>query len=519
MAGIQAGDGEPHWSSKTAFVLAAIGSAVGLGNLWRFPYVAGENGGFAFVLVYLICVLLIGLPILSAELLMGRRGGGSAISAITRLAKTEGKTGAWAIFAWVGMLTSFLIVTFYSVIAGWVLYFAIEAFKDVISNVGANGVAGFSAPLFATMTNEEVTGRLGGLLEQPKTMIIFHALFIGLTMLICARGVKGGIEKAATTLMPAFFVLLLVLVGFSVTQGAGVDAAKYLFAPDVDKFVNALTSGTLVLDALGQAFFSIGLGSALMVTYGLYMRKSTNIPGVSGIVVSADTGVALIAGMAIFPIVFQFGLEPGAGPGLMFSTLPLAFHQIPFGGIFGFMFFAMALFAALTSSISLLEVAVAWADGDKDTPNKARRRVIGTIILGTICFIIGVGNALSQVPADSAGGNFFSTWKPAEIMPLFEGKTLLDFLDSLTGTILLPFGGLMAALFAGWVMSKSATREELGFKSESSYNAWYFLIRWVCPIAVTLVLIFGAVIAPAVAKNKAAAEAEQVDSSIEQVAN
>ncbi|MGV6802509.1 MAG: sodium-dependent transporter [bacterium] len=498
MAGMQSQDmGDEHWSSRAAFILAAVGSAVGLGNLWRFPYVAGENGGGAFVLVYLLCVILIGLPVLSAELYLGRRGGGSAIAAISRLARSEGKTAAWSIFAVIGMLASFLILSFYSVIAGWVLYFAEEMTKDLIGAIGREGFGAISQGAFAGMERDELTGQLGGLLSNPTQMLIYHGIFIGLTSIIVARGIKGGIEAAVKFLMPAFFVMLIILTIFSLIVGDGAAAATYLFKPDFGALWHGVANGSILLNALGQAFFSIGLGSSLMITYGLYMNKGTDIPGAARIVGLADTGVALLAGLAIFPIVFGFGLEPGAGPGLMFVTLPLAFQQIPFGALFGIAFFIMALFAALTSSISLMEVAIAWADGDIDTPPEVRerKRMIWAAVGGVILFIIGAGNALSQVPVEIQD-TFFNTWVPVDWMPLLKGATLLDFLDKITGSIMLPLGGFLTAIFASWIVSKSASREELGFKSEKWYQRWLFLTRWVCPAAVGFVLVWGAFIVP-----------------------
>ena len=485
------------WSGKTAFVFAAVGSAVGLGNLWRFPYQAGENGGGAFVIVYVVCVLAIGLPVLMAELYLGRRGGGSAIAAVRRLTRAEGASGAWTIFAWVGMFASFAIVTFYSVIAGWVLYFAYLMVVDLVTGMSDIGMGALTGGAFHGVQRAEIDGQLGDLVSSPGTMILFHAIFIGLTTWIVSRGIKGGIEAAVKVLMPAFFVLLVLLSVFAMVTGAAGEALAFLFKPDFSTLFKRFADGSILLSAIGQAFFSLSLGSALMITYGLYISRDQSIPQSASIVAAADTGVALIAGLAIFPIVFQFGLEPGGGPGLMFQTLPLGFSQMPFGSVFGIAFFLMAFFAALTSSISLLEVATAWADGDVDLApeEKKRKRLVGALVLGAIAFAIGVAHALSQVP-ESVGSYFFNTWRPADGIPLFEGDTLLDFTDKLTGSILLPFGGLMAAIFGGWVVSKASSREELGFKTDKGFRRWLFLTRWVCPVIVGIVLIWGSVVAP-----------------------
>lgn len=507
-------DTQEHWSGRAAFVLAAVGSAVGLGNLVRFPYVAGDTGGGAFVLIYLLCIVFIGLPVLVAELFIGRRGGGSAVSAVARLARAEGKSGAWALFAWVGTIASFLIVTFYSVLAGWVLHFVILAGGDVLSNLRASGLDGLAAPAFATLSETEISGQLGGLLAKPHTMIIMHAIFMILTVVIVARGVKGGIETAAKVLMPIFFLLLIGLAISSLINGNPKDGLAFLFQPDLSALGAALADGSILLRAIGQAFFSLSLGSAMMITYGLYMNRDQNIPGAAGTVAFSDTAVALVAGLAIFPIVFAFPAltenldQNGAGFALLFSTLPLAFHQMAFGGLFALAFFVMTFFAALTSAIALLEVSVARADGDVsiDPSRRRRRRVIGAIVLGLIAFGIGVIHALSQTVGTDT---FFNSWRPLDGIALFKGLVFLDIVDKLTADILLPFGGLMTAIFAGWVVSQSAAREEIGFASERSFARWRFLCRWVAPFFITAVLVYAAIISPSLAAREAGSDAAQ----------
>ncbi len=488
MAGVTQTSGQDHWSSRAAFILAAIGSAVGLGNLWRFPYVAGESGGGAFVLAYILCIVLIGLPVLTAELMIGRRGGGSAIAAVARLAKTEGSPALWSAFSAIGIMASFLILSFYCMIAGWVLYYVVAIFGDLFAAIGSEGLGAISGGAFANSSPAEIEARLSGLLASPMQAVFYQGIFVVLTVGIVSRGISGGIEKAVTLLMPAFFVMLLILVCVSLVQGDAGRAVDYLFRPDFAKLGASLSDGSLLGSALGQAFFSIGLGSALMITYGMYMNKDTDIPGAAAMVATADTAVAIIAGLAIFPIVFQYGLAPSAGPGLMFGTLPLAFQQMPFGAVFGAVFFMMALFAALTSSISLLEPAVAWRDGDIDIPveEKKKRRLRGSIGLGVLLFGIGVMHIYSQVPVDQP--NFFNQWVPLDFGQ-FSGQTFFDFVDTLTAQYMLPIVGFLTSIFAGWVISKTASREELGFKRESRYKAWLFLVRFLCPAAVGLILL------------------------------
>ncbi|MEO0613267.1 MAG: sodium-dependent transporter [Pseudomonadota bacterium] len=487
------------WSSRAAFILAAIGSAVGLGNLWRFPYVAGENGGGAFVIFYLICVILIGLPVLAAELFIGRRGGRSAVGSVVKLANAEGRSSLWSLQSWIGMFGSFVILTFYSVIAGWVLAFSLEIGGNLISAVASNGLGALAGGAFAGETPDEVSARFVALLRDPNRMILFHGIFIIITVLIVAAG-KSGIEKTVTILMPAFFIMLVILMGFAMVQGDAGAGINFLLGIRLGDLGAGLSDGSVISAALGQAFFSIGLGSALMATYGAYMNKSTDIPDSTRVIGLADTAVGVLAGLALFPIVFSAGLAPGSGPTLMFQTLPLAFQGMPFGALFGLIFFVLGFFAAITSSIALLESSTKWVD-EQSTGN---HRLGSAIAIGIVIFIIGVANALSQVPTTAADGsavdNGFNTFYPGGNFPLFlngDGTpmNLLDFLSKTTD-IILPIAGLITAIFAGWVVSSAASREELGFKTEAWYQRWRFLIRWVCPVGIGAVVFYSTIFAP-----------------------
>ncbi|MEE9328646.1 MAG: sodium-dependent transporter [Parvularculaceae bacterium] len=492
-----------QWSSKSAFILAAVGSAVGLGNLWRFPYVAGENGGGAFVVFYIICVLLIGLPVLTAELFIGRRGKMSAVGSVVKIARSEGKSSLWSLQSWFGMIGSFIILTFYSVIAGWVLAYAIMIGSSLVSTIGEHGLL---AGAFAGETSAEIDAKLGDLLSNPTRMIIYHAIFIILTVAIVARGIKGGIEKAVTILMPAFFVMLLILVGFAIVSGDFAKGANFLFGFRLDDtigpdgavltrgFMSGLKDGSVVSAALGQAFFSIGLGSALMLTYGAYMSRDQDIPSSTALIGVSDTAVGILAGIAIFPIVFQVGLDPASGPTLMFQTLPKAFQGMPAGALFGLMFFVLAFFAAITSSIALLETSTSWFE--EQAPGRQQTKI--AVILGLVVFVIGVANALSQLPTEN--DVFFNTWRPWGNIPLFQNgdgtaMELLSFLSATTDLIL-PIAGFITAIFAGWVVSKGVSKEEIGFKSDGWYKRWLFAIRYICPIAIGAVILYSMVIAP-----------------------
>ncbi|MEM9617651.1 MAG: sodium-dependent transporter [Pseudomonadota bacterium] len=505
-----AGEGV-HWSSKAAFILAAIGSAVGLGNLWRFPYVAGENGGGAFVLFYVICVLLIGLPVLVAELFIGRRGGMSAVGSVVKIAAAEGRSPLWSLQSWFGMIGAFIILTFYSVIAGWVLAYVVMIGGDLVGAIASDGLAGLTSGAFAGQTQDQVSAKLTELLSDPMRMIIYHGVFVVLTVAIVARGVQGGIETAVTVLMPAFFVLLLVLFAFALISGDRAQGLDFLLGVRIGDTVledgsirhgllHGIKDGSVISAALGQAFFSIGLGSALMATYGAYMRDDQDLPRSSRLIAIADTGVGVVAGLAIFPIVFAMGLAAGAGPTLMFQTLPLAFYGMPVGGIFGLAFFVLAFFAAITSSIALLETSTKWVDEQ----TKADRRLFSAAMLGLAIFVIGALNALSQVPAVGPNGEdqstFWNSWYPAGNMPIFlkpDGSqmVLLDFLSATTDLIL-PIAGFITALFAGWVVSTSTAREAIGFKSEKWFQRWRFLIRYVCTTGIFIVIVYSTIIAP-----------------------
>lgn len=452
---MQSQESHQHWSSRFAFILAAIGAAVGLGNFWRFPYLAGANGGGAFVLVYVMCVLAIALPILMAELIIGRRGGLSAIGSARKVALDEGHSAAWSLIGWVGMIGSFLILTFYSVIAGWIIAY--------IPMVGSGVFKGVSA--------EASEAAFKDLWANPVVLTICHAAFMALTVFIVARGLHKGIELAVQILMPLFFIMLLGVVVFSWIAGDVRSALLFLFSPDFSKI-----SVEVLLQAIGQAFFSIGVGSAIMITYGAYLTRDTHIPRASLIICLSDTGVALLAGIAIFPIVFAFGLDPAQGPGLIFVTLPVAFGQMPFGQVYGTIFFVLALFAALTSSISLLEILVSWGE-----ERRGWRRRTTSIYAGLGAWFFGLGSVFSL--------NIWSGYYPLARFEMFREKTIFDLLDYITANFMLPLGGILVSIFAGWFLSRQLTLDELGMRDGPLHRTWRFLLRYVAPICVGAVLL------------------------------
>lgn len=453
------------WTSRKGFVLAAIGSAVGLGNLWRFPSEAGTNGGGAFVVFYIGCVLLIGLPLLLSEILIGRHGRASAVESARRVARESKTSRHWSALASVGMWGAFIILTFYSVVAGWVLYYVGLFASDLF----ANGIGG----AFQGQSAEQVSGYMGGLFGNAPLQIGLHALFMAVTIYIVMRGVTGGIEKIATFLMPAFFILLVCITLYSLTTGDAGAAFAFLFSFQPERLFHA----PVMLSALGQAFFSLSLGSAMMIQYGAYANRRTNLAGTSAIIASADTSVAIVAGLAIFPIVFAAGVDVAAGPTLMFQALPVAFQSMPGGALVGLLFFVMVFFAALTSSVALLEASMVRA-----MEVFGQSRAVTSIVVGSVIFTIGIGAAMSMSDA-----GFFN---PLALLPFFAGQNLFDSLDSLSGKILLPLSGLLTAIFIGWFADRRLIDEENGL-SGGLHIFWRFLVAWLCPVAVGLILVFG----------------------------
>lgn len=459
-----------HWSSKGAFVLAATGSAVGLGNLWRFPTEAGSNGGGAFVLLYIMCVVLIAMPLLLAESLIGRHGQRSTIASAAYLARQSKASPMWSVLAVIGLIANTAILTFYCVVAGWVVYFIGTSTADLIGAISAGTPL---AGAYAGDSVEQIQQLMPTLFANPVLLVGLQLAFVIVTTWIVARGVKGGIEVAATWLMPAFFFLLIGITVYAAVIGDFGAALAFLFTPD---FERALHPGVLS-SALGQAFFSLSLGGGAMIAYGAYASRDTNLAQTSGMIAFADTAVAIIAGLAIFPIVFSVGMEPDGGPTLMFQTLPAAFHAMPGGAIVGLLFFVLALFAALTSSVSLLEISVGWV-----TEKFGVSRVKAAWSIGILVFLIGLLSALSF--------NILADQRPMAGVPGFENATWFDAIDGVTGRLLLPLSGLVTAIFIGWVADRKLVNGETGLKG-GGLTAWRFLIAWLCPLAVAAILIIG----------------------------
>jgi neurotransmitter:Na+ symporter, NSS family len=437
-----------EWSSRFTFILAATGSAVGLGNVWKFPYITGENGGGAFVLVYLICVLVIGIPIMMAESMLGRRTRQSPIGAMRQLTKTANADPHWHYLGWLGVLAGLLILSYYSVIAGWATAYVFKAFFGSFSGGDGRDIK----ELFDNFTG------------SPVTLIFWHTLFMGATMWIVAQGIKDGLEKAVRIFMPGLFVLMMLLVGYAMTTGAYEQGLSFLFKPDFSKI-----TGEAVLIAMGHAFFTLSLGMGAIMVYGAYLPSNVSIAQTSMLVAAADSVVALLAGIAIFPIVFANHLEPGSGPGLIFQTLPIAFGNMTGGWLVGILFFVMLVFAALTSAISLVEPAVAWL-----VETERFDRKMASVWIGLAVWFLGLSTVFS-----------FNVWSEVK---LFD-KTFFQLLDYLTANLMLPIGGFCIAIFSGWIMAQNHSKAELDLSSPLYYQLWQNLVRYVAPAGIFLVFL------------------------------
>jgi NSS family neurotransmitter:Na+ symporter len=428
------------WIGKWTFILAATGSAVGLGNIWGFPYKAGTNGGGAFVLIYLGCILIIGIPIMISEIILGRRSGNSPINAMRYIALESNRSSSWQIVGWSGIFAGILILSFYSVIAGICLNYIF-----------------ISASSSGTISSPE---QFSNVISSPINLILWHTVFMILTALIVSAGIKDGIGRMVKILMPLLGFLMIFMVIYSIINGDFSRAMSFLFAPD---FSN-VTSDTL-LQAMGQAFFSLSLGMGSIMAYGAYMPKEQKVVGTSFTVASLDTLIAILAGLAIFPIIFAFNLEPNSGPGLVFVSMLSAFNQMQFGQFIGPLFFILLSVAALSSSISLLEPGVAYMSEENILSRRRSAQIISFFV-----WILGIGSALS-----------FNIWSD---FSLIGDRNFLDSMDFIANQILLPLGGMLIAIFVGWFMKKSLIVDELGPINTYLYVLWRFFVKFLAPSCV-----------------------------------
>ncbi|WP_035132299.1 sodium-dependent transporter [Clostridium sulfidigenes] len=430
-----------QWASNIGFILAAAGSAVGLGNIWKFPYLAGANGGGAFVVIYLVMIVIIGFVIMLGEMAIGRNTHLSSVGAYKKLSEK------WAFVGFIGVVVGFCILAFYSVIGGWVL--------NYIGKYLIGGISGAEAGNY-----------FSGFIASTTQPIVWHLVFMVLCCVIVLKGIAGGIEKASKFMMPALFILLVIIAIRSVTLDGAMEGIKFFLKPDFSK----VTIGT-VMAALGQAFFSLSLGMGAIITYGSYLGKTENLEKNAIIIPAIDTAVALLAGFAVLPAVFAFGFEPGAGPSLMFITLPSVFDSMPFGQFFGILFFILVLFAALTSAISLLEVVVAFVI---DTFKIERKKT--TIIISTILFFIGI-------PCSLANG-------PVMKDVLIFGYNFFDFMSFLAENLLMPLGGLLMCIFIGYVWGVDNISDEISCNGKYRFRSKPFfviMIKYIAPVLIFII--------------------------------
>jgi NSS family neurotransmitter:Na+ symporter len=430
-------------------MLATAGSAIGLGNIWKLPYMIGVNGGSAFVLVFMLCILLVGIPLMMTEILLGRRAQKNPLDGMHALAVEANKSTLWQYLGGMGMLTGLLILGFYSVIGGWVLAYIWQATSGSFMQI--------SAP--------QASANFDALLASPLTLIFWHTVFMLMTMGVVARGVNSGLEKANNILIPALFAILLILLGYSMSVGDMHAAFQFMFKPDFSKI-----TPVAALSALGHAFFSLSLGMGAVMVYGSYLQRNVSIARTTIYIALADTMLGLLVGLAIYALVFANHLAPNAGPGLIFQTLPIAFGHMPAGNIIGMLFFTLVAFAAWTSSISLVEPAIAWI-----VENTKIKRHTAAGLLGLAVWLLGVAVALS-----------FNEWKDVKII---FGLNIFETLDKLTSTILLPLGGLLMAIFAGYFMKKVHVQEELDLQVKA-FKLWRIANNFIAPIAITAIFLY-----------------------------
>lgn len=438
-----------RWSSRWLFVLAAAGSAVGLGNIWKFPYIAGENGGGAFVLIYLVCIAAVGIPIMVSEVLLGRQGRSSPIHTMRKLAKASGRSQRWSVLGWMGVLAGFLILSYYGVIAGWAV--------NYVWLSGSGAFEGASA--------QAVGQSFDDFLASPFELIAYQTAFMILTIWIVGRGVTQGLEAAIRWFMPLLFLLLIALLVYSFNSGGFDQGFAFMF----DMKWDAVTADSWLI-AMGQAFFTLSLGMGTMMAYGAYVPDDANLGTTVVTIAALDTLIAVAAGLAIFPIVFANGLEVAQGPGLTFVTLPLAFGQMPFGSIFGALFFLLLSFAAITSAISLTEPALSFL---VEEYNAKRQRV--AISLGVICWALGLGTVFS-----------FNVWSDVTFVG---GLTFFDSVDYFSQNILLPLGGMLITFFAIWLLPRGMVEQQLGIENPILGWAWKVVAGIVAPLGVLAVFL------------------------------
>lgn len=439
-----------HWSSHLGFILAAAGSAIGLGTLWKFPYVTGENGGGIFVLIYILCTFFIGVPVFIAELILGRRAQRGAVGVFATLANNS---AVWKCAGWLGVASSFLIMSFYSILAGW----------------GLNYVFMSLSQFYETMSAQEISGVFDILSSSADITLFWHLMFTALTAAVVYRGIRQGIEYWSRFMTIGLLIILVGMCLFATTLDGFWQGFNFIFYPDISNF-----KPSAAIQALGLAFFTLSLGQGIMLTYGSYMRKGDDIPRTALIIGVMIIVVSLLAGLMIFPIIFTFGFAPEAGPGLVFKTLPVVFAKLPGALFISTAFFILFVFTALTSAVALIEVVAA---NFTDLLGWSRQKAV--LIVAISCFIFGIPSALSNT------NTLFANW------PAIYGKTFFETIDDIVSLWFLPIGGLMVAIFTGWVLDKEISKSEFasGTTMQWMWRPWFFFMRWVAPIAIVFIIL------------------------------
>jgi NSS family neurotransmitter:Na+ symporter len=444
-----------RWSSYYTFLAASIGTAIGIANIWKFTYVAGANGGGMFVLIYILAMAFVAIPALLAEMMIGQRGGRSVVGTMRMLHQRDGISRHWEFYGVLALLGVFIVLSFYSVIAGWTIDYFFLGLRGAFDNIDAAG----TVSLFDRLQ------------EDPLRMIVFQSLFLLLTAGTVAIGLHKGVERIVGTLTPTLFVIILVLLVYAILYADFAKGVQFLLQPDFGAF-----NGNVLLMAMGQAFFSLGVGLGVMMTIGAYTNTSFSIAKAAVVIGAADCFVAILAGLAIFPIVFEYGLTPGEGPALIFLTLPVAFGQMPGGQVLGPLFFILMALAALTSSIVIFEAIVVWLE---EYSSWSRRRLAA--LAGLAIWFAGLATVFSF--------NIWSDIRPLGAFSAFADKTIFDLLDYLVSNLLMPLGGIVVCILAAWVLPAAATRAGTGIASERAYRFWLKLVRYFAPLVIALVFL------------------------------
>jgi len=478
-----------EWSGSFSFFLAASGAAVGLGNIWKFPYVVGENGGGAFILFYILFLFLIGLPLMMSEVLVGRRGRQSPVNSFYILASEDQQSRRWAWLGGISAITGFLILSYYSVVAGEVMAYTVRAATGSFTNQSADGIQSIYNDFRA----------------NPEGLLAWHTIFMVITCIIVARGVRHGLEKTVKLILPVIILILIAMVAYSVSTGSFIEGASYLVDFDFKKlFFSRDKTGIYLLNshgeyqftfkgilaAMGHAFFTLSIGVGVMIVFGSYLARNTSITRVCVSVALVDTIIALLAGLAIFPIVFSYELSVTQGPGLVFTTLPIAFGTMSYGNLIGSVFFLLLFLAALTSAIALIEPAVTWL-----IEKKKITRVQATIKAGVACWALGIVSIFSLSGATLRQliynlGSYLDI-SDIDIRHRIFDLTGFQILDGLITLVILPLTGLLIAVFVGWIMKPESSGAELNCGKAFQYRIWQIVVRYVAPALILIIFIAG----------------------------